>query len=100
MPPARPSGWILRRKDHEGEADEAQKLPRPPRPRRGPRRRSRPRGRFTLDAVVQQKLVDKLGDDAKTIKVAVVEKKIVLVGEVKGRDTLEPPPRSPGASPA
>ncbi len=43
----------------------------------------------TLDAVVQQKLVDKLGDDAKTIKVAVVEKKIVLVGEVTGRDTQE-----------
>lgn len=42
-----------------------------------------------LDVVVQQKLVDKLGDDAKTIKVAVVEKKIVLVGEVKGRDTQE-----------
>lgn len=43
----------------------------------------------SLDAVVQQKLVDKLGDDAKTIKVALVEKKIVLVGEVKGRDTQE-----------
>ena len=43
----------------------------------------------TLDAVVQQKLVDKLGDDAKSIKVAVVDKKIVLVGEVKGRDTQE-----------
>ncbi len=42
-----------------------------------------------LDAVVQQKLVDKLGDDAKTIKVAVVDKKVVLVGEVKGRDTQE-----------
>jgi len=43
----------------------------------------------TLDAAVQQKLVDKLGDDAKSIKVAVVDKKIVLVGEVKGRDTQE-----------
>lgn len=43
----------------------------------------------TLDAVVQQKLVDKLGDDAKTIKVALVEKKVVLVGEVSGRDTQE-----------
>lgn len=43
----------------------------------------------SLDAVVQQKLVDKLGDDAKTIKVALVEKKIVLVGEVAGRDTQE-----------
>ena len=42
-----------------------------------------------LDAVVQQKLVDKLGDDAKTIKVALVEKKVVLVGEVNGRDTQE-----------
>ena len=42
-----------------------------------------------LDVVVQQKLVDKLGDDAKTIKVALVEKKVVLVGEVKGRDTQE-----------
>ncbi|HYN42249.1 MAG TPA: BON domain-containing protein [Thermoanaerobaculia bacterium] len=42
-----------------------------------------------LDTVVQQKLVDKLGDDAKTIKVAVVDKKVVLVGEVKGRDTQE-----------
>ena len=42
-----------------------------------------------LDVVVQQKLVDKLGDDAKTIKVAVVDKKVVLVGEVKGRDTQE-----------
>lgn len=42
-----------------------------------------------LDAVVQQKLVDKLGDDAKTIKVAVVDRKIVLVGEVAGRDTQE-----------
>jgi len=42
-----------------------------------------------LDAIVQQKLVDKLGDDAKTIKVALVDKKIVLVGEVKGRDTQE-----------
>ncbi len=42
-----------------------------------------------LDVLVQQKLVDKLGDDAKTIKVALVEKKIVLVGEVAGRDTQE-----------
>ena len=42
-----------------------------------------------LDVVVQKKLVDKLGDDAKTIKVALVEKKVVLVGEVKGRDTQE-----------
>ena len=42
-----------------------------------------------LDVVVQKKLVDKLGDDARTIKVALVEKKIVLVGEVKGRDTQE-----------
>jgi osmotically-inducible protein OsmY len=42
-----------------------------------------------LDAVVQKKLVDKLGDDAKTIKVALVDKKIVLVGEVTGRDTQE-----------
>lgn len=42
-----------------------------------------------LDAVVQKKLVDKLGDDAKTIKVAIVDKKVVLVGEVKGRDTQE-----------
>lgn len=42
-----------------------------------------------LDAVVQKKLVDKLGDDAKTIKVALVDKKIVLVGEVAGRDTQE-----------
>jgi len=42
-----------------------------------------------LDAVVQQKLVDKLGDDAKTIKVALIEKKVVLVGEVAGRDTQE-----------
>ena len=42
-----------------------------------------------LDVVVQKKLVDKLGDDAKTIKVALVEKKIVLVGEVEGRDTQE-----------
>lgn len=42
-----------------------------------------------LDVVVQKKLVDKLGDDAKTIKVALVEKKIVLVGEVQGRDTQE-----------
>ncbi len=42
-----------------------------------------------LDAVVQQKLVDKLGDDAKTIKVALVDKKVVLVGEVAGRDTQE-----------
>jgi osmotically-inducible protein OsmY len=42
-----------------------------------------------LDAVVQQKLVDKLGDDAKTIKVAHVDKKIVLVGEVASRDTQE-----------
>ncbi len=40
-----------------------------------------------LDAVIQKKLVDKLGDDAKTIKVAIVENKVVLVGEVKGRDT-------------
>ena len=42
-----------------------------------------------LDAVVQQKLVDKLGDDAKTIKVALVDKKVVLVGEVAGRATQE-----------
>lgn len=42
-----------------------------------------------LDAVVQKKLVDKLGDDAKTIKVALVDKKVVLVGEVAGRDTQE-----------
>ena len=42
-----------------------------------------------LDVVVQQKLVDKLGDDAKTIKVALVGTKIVLVGEVQGRDTQE-----------
>ncbi|MFN7990371.1 MAG: BON domain-containing protein [Thermoanaerobaculia bacterium] len=41
------------------------------------------------DDVIKQKLVDKLGDDAKTIKVAVVEKKVVLVGEVQGRDTQE-----------
>jgi hyperosmotically inducible periplasmic protein len=40
-----------------------------------------------LDAKVQQKLVDKLGDDAKTIKAAIVENKVVLVGEVKRRDT-------------
>ena len=39
------------------------------------------------DAVIQKKLVDKLGDDAKTIKAAIVEGKVVLVGEVKGRDT-------------
>ena len=43
----------------------------------------------TLDVVVQQKLVDKLGDDAKSIKVALVEKEVVLVGEVAGRDTQE-----------
>jgi len=42
-----------------------------------------------LDVVVQKKLVDKLGDDAGTIKVALVEKKVVLVGEVAGRDTQE-----------
>lgn len=42
-----------------------------------------------LDVVVQKKLVDKLGDDAKTIKVALVGKKVVLVGEVTGRDTQE-----------
>ena len=41
------------------------------------------------DDVIKQKLVDKLGDDAKAIKVAVVEKKVVLVGEVQGRDTQE-----------
>jgi osmotically-inducible protein OsmY len=41
------------------------------------------------DAVIKQKLVDRLGDDAKTIKVAIVEKKVVLVGEVQGRDTQE-----------
>jgi osmotically-inducible protein OsmY len=41
------------------------------------------------DAVIQKKLVEKLGDDAKTIKVAIVENKVVLVGEVKGRDTQE-----------
>ncbi len=41
------------------------------------------------DAVIQKKLVDKLGEDAKTIKVAIVEKKVVLVGEVKERDTAE-----------
>ncbi|MGE5346261.1 MAG: BON domain-containing protein, partial [Acidithiobacillales bacterium] len=37
----------------------------------------------------QKKLVEKLGDDAKTIKVAIVENKVVLVGEVQGRDTQE-----------
>ena len=42
-----------------------------------------------LDAVVKQKLVDKLGDDAKTITVALVEGKIVMIGEVQGRDTQE-----------
>jgi osmotically-inducible protein OsmY len=43
----------------------------------------------TLDVVVKQKLADKLGDDAKTIQVALVKGKIVLVGEVQGRDTQE-----------
>lgn len=42
-----------------------------------------------LDALVKQKLVDKLGDDAKTITVALVGGKIVMIGEVQGRDTQE-----------
>lgn len=42
-----------------------------------------------LDVVVQKKLVDKLGDDAKSIKVALVKGRVVLVGEVQGRDTQE-----------
>jgi osmotically-inducible protein OsmY len=42
-----------------------------------------------LEGAVKQKLVDKLGEDAKAIKVAVVEGKVVMIGEVKGRDTQE-----------
>lgn len=43
----------------------------------------------TLDVTVKGKLVDKLGDDAKSIQVALVGKQVVLVGEVAGRDTQE-----------
>jgi hyperosmotically inducible protein len=42
-----------------------------------------------LEAKVSTLLVEKLGDDAKTIKVALVKGKIVLVGEVEDRATRE-----------
>lgn len=42
-----------------------------------------------LEKAVADLLVDKLGDDAKTIKVAVVKGKVVLTGEVTSRATAE-----------
>lgn len=42
-----------------------------------------------LEAKVATLLVEKLGDDAKTIKVAYVKDRIVLVGEVQDRATRE-----------
>lgn len=43
----------------------------------------------TLEKSVTDLLVQKLGDDAKTIKVAVVKGKLILTGEVTSRATAE-----------